>query len=52
MLGLMLRHRFGDLPDAVANKIRHSNEDQLKEWLINAISAPTVDAIFNDGTPN
>jgi hypothetical protein len=50
MLGLMLRHRFGDLPDAVVNRLRHASEDQLKEWLINAITAPTVDAIFNDDT--
>jgi hypothetical protein len=50
MLGLMLRHRFGDLPDVVVNRLRHASEDQLKEWLINAISAPTLDTIFNDGT--
>jgi hypothetical protein len=50
MLDLMLRHRFGDLPDAVVNRLRHASEDQLKEWLINAISAPTLDTIFNDGT--
>jgi len=50
MLGLMLKHRFGDLSDAVVNRLRHASEDQLKEWLINAISAPTLDAVFNDGT--
>jgi hypothetical protein len=50
MLGLMLRHRFGDLPDAVVNRLRDASEDQLKEWLIKAITAPTVDAIFNDDT--
>ena len=50
MLGLMLKHRFGDLSDAFVNRLRHASEDQLKEWLINAISAPTLDAVFNDGT--
>ena len=50
MLGLMLKHRFGDLSDAVVNRLRHASEYQLKEWLINAISAPTLDAVFNDGT--
>ncbi len=50
MLGLMLKYRFGDLSDAVVNRLRHASEDQLKEWLIDAISAPTLDAVFNDGT--
>jgi hypothetical protein len=48
MLGLMLGHRFGDLSDAVVNRLKDASEDQLKEWLINAISAPTLDAVFND----
>jgi flagellar biosynthesis/type III secretory pathway protein FliH len=50
MLGLMLKHRFGELSDAVVNRLRHASEDQLKEWLISAISAPNLDAVFNDGT--
>ncbi|MEI6336622.1 MAG: hypothetical protein WCS87_18855 [Methylococcaceae bacterium] len=49
MLGLMLKHRFGELSDTVANRLRHASEDQLKEWLISAILAPTLDAVFNDG---
>ena len=49
MLGLMLGHRFGELSDTVVNRLRHASEDQLKEWLISAISAPTLDAVFNDG---
>jgi hypothetical protein len=48
MLGLMLKHRFGELSDAVVNRLRHASEDQLKEWLISAISAPNLDAVFND----
>ena len=48
MLGLMLGHRFGDLSDAVVNRLKDASEDQLKEWLINAISAPTLDAVFNN----
>jgi len=48
MLGLMLNHRFGELSDAVVNKLRHASEDQLKVWLISAISAPNLDAVFND----
>ena len=43
-------HRFGDLSDAVVNRLKDASEDQLKKWLINAISAPTVDAVFNDDT--
>ena len=48
MLGLMLKHRFGELSDAVVNRLRHASEDQLKVWLISAISAPNLDAVFND----
>ncbi len=48
MLGLMLKHRFGELSDAVVNRLRLASEDQLKEWLISAISAPNLDAVFND----
>ena len=36
MLGLMLGHRFGDLSDAVVNRLKDASEDQLKEWLISA----------------
>ena len=50
MLGLMLKHRFGELSDAVVNRLRHANEDQLKQWLISAISAPNLETVFNDGT--
>ncbi|WP_262964943.1 hypothetical protein [Methylobacter psychrophilus] len=50
MLALMLDHRFGDLSDADMDRLRHANEAQLKEWLINAISAPDLAAVFNDGT--
>ena len=48
MLGLMLKHRFGELSDAVINRLRLASEDQLKEWLISAISASNLDAVFND----
>ena len=48
MLGLMLKHRFGELSDAVVNRLRLASEDQLKEWLISAISASNLDAVFND----
>ncbi len=50
MLGLMLKHRFGELSDTVVNKLRHAKEDQLKQWLISAISAPNLDTVFNDDT--
>ncbi len=50
MLGLMLKHRFGELSDTVVNKLRHAKEDQLKHWLISAISAPNLDTVFNDDT--
>ena len=50
MLSLMLKHRFGDLSDATVDRLKHSSEDQLKKWLISAISAPTLDAVFNDDT--
>ena len=48
MLGVMLSHRFGDLPAATLDKLKQASEDQLKKWLISAISAPTLDAVFND----
>lgn len=48
MLSIMLQHRFGELPEAAIEKLTHSNEEQLKKWLISAISASTLDAVFND----
>ncbi len=50
MLGLMLDHRFGELSDAVLNRLKDASEDQLKEWLINAITAPNLEDVFNEGT--
>ena len=50
MLELMLKHRFGDLSDTVVNRLRDAKEDQLKQWLISAISAANLDAVFNDDT--
>lgn len=48
MLSIMLKHRFGDLPEATIDKLTRSSEEQLKQWLINAISAPSLDVVFND----
>ena len=48
MLSVMLKHRFGNLPDAITNRLKLASEDQLKKWLISAISASTLDAVFND----
>jgi len=48
MLSTMLKHRFGDLPEATHNKLTCSSEEQLKKWLINAITATTLDAVFSD----
>ena len=48
MLSTMLKHRFGDLPEATHNKLMDSSEEQLKKWLINAITATTLDAVFSD----
>jgi hypothetical protein len=48
MLSVMLKHRFGDVPDAILDKLKHASEDQLKKWLISAISAPMLDTVFND----
>jgi predicted transposase YdaD len=52
MLGLMLGHRFGDLSDAVVNRLKDASEDQLKEWLISAITAPSLEDVFKDDTTN
>ena len=48
MLSVVLKHRFGNLPDTITNRLKLASEDQLKKWLINAISASTLDAVFND----
>jgi hypothetical protein len=48
MLSVMLKHRFGELPDATIDKLKHASEDHLKKWLISAISALTLDSVFND----
>jgi len=50
MLGLMLIHRFGELSDAVVNRLKDASEDQLKEWLISAITAPSLEDVFKEGT--
>ncbi|MEI6066654.1 MAG: cytosolic protein [Methylococcaceae bacterium] len=49
MLGLMLRHRFGALSDTAINRLNSASEAQLKDWLISALSAPSLDAVFNEG---
>jgi hypothetical protein len=48
MLSVVLKHRFGNLPDTITNRLKLASEDQLKKWLISAISASTLDTVFND----
>ena len=48
ILSVMHKHRFGDLPEATLNKLMGSNETPLKKWLISAITATTLDAVFSD----
>jgi len=48
MLSILLTHRFGALPEATVDKLARSSEEQLKNWLISAISASSLDAVFND----
>ncbi|MEI6066655.1 MAG: hypothetical protein WCP96_04925 [Methylococcaceae bacterium] len=45
----MFWHRFGALSDAAINRLNSAGEAQLKDWLISALSSPSLDAVFNEG---
>jgi hypothetical protein len=49
MVSLVLDQRFGELSDAVVNRLKNASEDQHKEWLISAITAPSLEDVFKGG---
>jgi hypothetical protein len=52
MLSRLLEHRFGALPDATLSRVMAANEEQLNQWLSNALEAATLAAVFNDDKPH
>ena len=42
----MVERRFGIVPDAVAQRIRHADESQLMLWSLNILDATTLDEVF------
>lgn len=48
MLNRLLEHRFGTLPETTLSRVLAADEEQLNQWLSNALEAATLDAVFND----
>lgn len=46
MLKRLLTRRFGDLPDSVQARLRAAESEQIETWFDQAISAATLDAVF------
>jgi predicted transposase/invertase (TIGR01784 family) len=44
----MLRQRFGDLPDGVAERLAAAAPEQLEQWGERLLNAPTLDAVFQE----
>jgi hypothetical protein len=42
----LLRKRFGDVPDAVAERLRTAGGDDLDRWTDAVLDAPSLDAVF------
>ena len=42
----LLVHRFGPLGDSTTEHVRNASEAELQQWLINCVSARTLDEVF------
>lgn len=42
----LLVHRFGPLGDAMTQRVRQASEAELEQWLLNFVSARTLDEVF------
>lgn len=48
MLLRQLRHRFGDVPSEVENRVHQADSETLLRWGERILEAPTLDAVFAD----
>ncbi len=48
MLSIMLKHRFGLLPEWVSDKLSSAGEQDLERWGEVVLTVPTLDAVFDD----
>lgn len=46
MLLRLLRKRFGDVPDAVSERLRTAGSDDLDRWTDAVLDAPSLEAVF------
>ncbi len=44
----LLTLRFGELPDEVAERVRHADAETLLRWGERFVTAPTLDTVFAD----
>lgn len=43
---LVLRRRFGELPDKLIERVRNGRRAQLETWLLRSVDAASLDAVF------
>ncbi len=48
LLNRLLTRRFGDLPQALQEQVKHASNAQIEAWFDRAINAPTLDEVFQD----
>ena len=48
LLRKQLEHRFGDLPNWAINKLNSAPEQNLEAWGEAVLTAPTLEAVFED----
>ena len=51
MLLLLLRTRFGLVPDELAARVQAAAADVIEMWFERAINAPSLSAVFGDAPP-
>jgi len=52
LLRKQLEHRFGDLPNWAINKLNSAPEQNLEAWGEAVLTAPTLEAVFEDSKPH
>jgi predicted transposase YdaD len=50
LLKKLLERRFGSLPLFVADKLGQAREDELERWGEAVMTAPTLEAVFQENT--
>jgi hypothetical protein len=48
MLSRLLALRFGNLPQALEKRVKNADQVQIKLWFDRAVSALTLDEVFQD----